>query len=147
VRYAGYYFDYQTSLYKVGQRYYDPALGRWTQPDPLDQPLDQRGWNPYTYAGNDPIDFTDPSGTCIFFCDPVSQWVWSHRGDVARAIAKLSVTVDAAWTCGVWGVRAARVAMVTANPEVVAAAGAVGCALAVGAKLGLQNYFKIAWNR
>jgi RHS repeat-associated protein len=64
VRYAGYYFDYQTSLYKVGLRYYDPALGRWTQRDPLDQPLDEHGWNPYTYTGNDPINFADPSGMC-----------------------------------------------------------------------------------
>ncbi|MFD5970962.1 RHS repeat-associated core domain-containing protein [Streptomyces sp. NPDC060311] len=32
-RYAGAYAD-PTGLYKVGHRYYDPTLGRFTQPDP-----------------------------------------------------------------------------------------------------------------
>ncbi|MFF8633592.1 RHS repeat-associated core domain-containing protein [Streptomyces pilosus] len=32
-RYAGAYSD-PTGLYKMGYRYYDPSLGRFTQPDP-----------------------------------------------------------------------------------------------------------------
>ncbi|MFD9327851.1 RHS repeat-associated core domain-containing protein [Streptomyces sp. NPDC060065] len=35
-RYAGAYAD-QTGLYKMGARYYDPTLGRFTQPDPSGQ--------------------------------------------------------------------------------------------------------------
>jgi RHS repeat-associated protein len=68
IRYAGGYWDQNTStdeaLYKFGERYYDPTLGRWTQPDPINNPLDLHGWNGYDYAGDDPINATDSSGMC-----------------------------------------------------------------------------------
>jgi RHS repeat-associated protein len=61
-RFASYWFDTQTGLYKVGARYYDPALGRWTQRDPIDNPFELHGWNRYIYAGDDPINDADPTG-------------------------------------------------------------------------------------
>lgn len=33
--YAGDYFESSTGLVKFGTRYYNPALGRWTQQDPV----------------------------------------------------------------------------------------------------------------
>ncbi|MEU9748723.1 RHS repeat-associated core domain-containing protein [Streptomyces niveus] len=59
-RYAGAYADL-TGLYKMGARYYDPNLGRFTQPDPSGQDT-----NPYLYAGGDPINNTDPTGLLSF---------------------------------------------------------------------------------
>jgi RHS repeat-associated protein len=61
-RYAGYYYDTSTTLYKVGLRYYNPAVARWTQRDITDSPLDEHGWNRYIYVGDDPCNQTDPSG-------------------------------------------------------------------------------------
>ncbi|THA22568.1 RHS repeat-associated core domain-containing protein, partial [Streptomyces sp. A1277] len=55
-RFAGAYND-PTGLYKMGARYYDPALGRFTQPDPSGQET-----NTYLYAAGDPINHTDPTG-------------------------------------------------------------------------------------
>ncbi|MEW2320830.1 RHS repeat-associated core domain-containing protein [Streptomyces griseoincarnatus] len=55
-RYAGAYLD-PTGLYKMGHRYYDPSLGRFTQPDPSGQET-----NPYLYAAGDPINNSDPTG-------------------------------------------------------------------------------------
>ncbi|MQL62894.1 hypothetical protein F6Q10_09805 [Streptomyces vinaceus] len=55
-RYAGAYAD-PTGLYKMGHRYYDPTLGRFTQPDPSGQES-----NPYLYAAGDPINNSDPHG-------------------------------------------------------------------------------------
>ena len=52
-----------TFLYKIGARYYDPSLGRWTQQDPIDQAGDLRNANRYVYAADDPVNFTDPMGT------------------------------------------------------------------------------------
>jgi hypothetical protein len=40
----------------MGARYYDPARGRFTQLDPLG--------NGYGYTGDNPVNFTDPSGLC-----------------------------------------------------------------------------------
>jgi RHS repeat-associated protein len=49
---------------KFGQRYYDAEAGRWTQPDPVEQPGSLREGNLYLYAGADPINLVDPSGQC-----------------------------------------------------------------------------------
>jgi RHS repeat-associated protein len=43
-------------LYHYGERYYDPTAGRWTQQDPLFAASE------YTFAGDDPINATDPTG-------------------------------------------------------------------------------------
>lgn len=56
-RYTGGYQDAQTGLYKLGVRYYDSTLGRFTQPDPSGQAA-----NTYLYAGSDPANYTDPTG-------------------------------------------------------------------------------------
>jgi RHS repeat-associated protein len=56
-RYDGGYYDTSTSLYKFGVRYYNPSTMRWTQ-------LDPSGQNPgYVFAGDDPVNQFDPSGT------------------------------------------------------------------------------------
>ncbi len=49
-------------LYHYGQRYYDPSIMRWTQPDPLLNAGDVRQANRYAYVGGDPVNLTDPSG-------------------------------------------------------------------------------------
>ncbi len=51
-----------TGLVKIGQRYYDPGVGRWMQQDPLPQPFSPAGANRYSYAGNSPCNYVDPSG-------------------------------------------------------------------------------------
>ncbi|WP_436986032.1 RHS repeat-associated core domain-containing protein [Streptomyces sp. enrichment culture] len=61
-RYAGTYLD-PTGLYKMGHRYYDPSLGRFTQPDPSGQET-----NPYLYAAGDCINRTDPTGMISLGC-------------------------------------------------------------------------------
>ncbi len=64
-RYAGYYYDHPTGLYKAGERYYDPETGTWTQKDPISQIADPRQANPYVYAGADPVNQSDPSGMIL----------------------------------------------------------------------------------
>ena len=49
-------------IYHFGARLYNPAIGRWTQPDPLNQPADLLQANLYSYVGGDPINRIDPSG-------------------------------------------------------------------------------------
>jgi RHS repeat-associated protein len=58
--------DTGLGVYHFGARYYDPALGRWTQQDSVDLAGDLREANRYAYVGDDPVDRTDPSGllTC-----------------------------------------------------------------------------------
>jgi RHS repeat-associated protein len=62
IRFQNQFLDAQTGLYKMGLRYYDPPVGRWTQRDPLNLFQDPRQANRYAFAGDDPVNGTDPSG-------------------------------------------------------------------------------------
>lgn len=64
-RFAGAELDAQTGLYKMGTRYYDPEIGRFTQPDPIG--------GGYAYAANDPVNLIDPSGYVAEFLPCVRQ--------------------------------------------------------------------------
>jgi RHS repeat-associated protein len=58
--FPGQYADQETgSSYNV-YRDYDPVPGRYLQPDPLG--LIRSGINPYTYVGNSPVIWADPTG-------------------------------------------------------------------------------------
>jgi RHS repeat-associated protein len=76
-RFAGYWYGTSTGIYKVGARYYYPSDGRWMQRDPPDKPLALTGWNRYIYAGDDPVNLTDRSGTTPFGrCDEPQTVPW-----------------------------------------------------------------------
>ncbi|MBI3291696.1 MAG: RHS repeat-associated core domain-containing protein, partial [Elusimicrobia bacterium] len=62
-KFTGKRLDDSTGLYYFGARYYDPQLGRFIQPDTIVQaPSDPQTLNRYTYARNNPLIYTDPTG-------------------------------------------------------------------------------------
>lgn len=71
--------DTTTGLVDVGARTYDPAIGRFTSSDSVFQPADPQAIGGYAYAGNDPVDGSDPTGLmCWGFCtfgDTVGGWM------------------------------------------------------------------------
>jgi RHS repeat-associated protein len=60
LQYAGGYTDPETGLDYLINRYYDPTTGQFTTTDPLQNLTNQ----PYTYADDNPINETDPTGQC-----------------------------------------------------------------------------------
>ncbi len=53
----------ETGLYYYGARYYNPELGRFTQPDSLTGSLaDPLSMNRYSYVQNNPLKYVDPTG-------------------------------------------------------------------------------------
>ena len=47
----------------MNARVYDPTAGRFLQPDPMVQDVYRpQNWNPYAYAFNNPLRYTDPTG-------------------------------------------------------------------------------------
>jgi RHS repeat-associated protein len=56
-------------LIHMNGRVYDPLLGRFGTPDPMtENPFSTQGWNRYSYVGNSPTNFADPSGYCFLGC-------------------------------------------------------------------------------
>jgi len=62
VRYTGGALDQTTGLTKLGQRYYDPALGAFTQQDALQLLANPQNGNLYAYAADSPANFIDATG-------------------------------------------------------------------------------------
>lgn len=54
--------DPTTGLTNLGAREYDPALGRFLDPDPLLDAGDPQQWNGYSYSDDDPVNASDPTG-------------------------------------------------------------------------------------
>ena len=73
-QYIGGQYDTTTGLYHLQARYYDPTLGRFTQPDPSGQEA-----NTYLYTSADPINLSDPSGL----------WPWLATGLLGIAVGGL----------------------------------------------------------
>ena len=56
-------------IYDYGARWYDPALGRFLQADPvIADTSNPQAINPYSYVLNSPLNYTDPSG--MYHDDP-----------------------------------------------------------------------------
>ena len=75
--YNGQYTDKETGLIYLRNRYYDPETGRFTQEDPV---MDGQNW--YSYCGNNPVNFVDPSGLVnVEDEDPIQDYC-SNQGQV-----------------------------------------------------------------
>jgi RHS repeat-associated protein len=61
--FAGHRTDSESGLIYMNARYFDPAIGRFISPDRVvPDVLSPQSLNPYSYAYNNPISNTDPSG-------------------------------------------------------------------------------------
>ncbi len=55
IGFNGEWYDWNTGLYYLGNRYYDPEIGRFISPGSISD-------HPYTYCSNDPVNLVDPMG-------------------------------------------------------------------------------------
>ena len=84
-------------LYFYNARYYDPALGRFTQADTIiPQPENPQNLNRYSYVGNQPLKYSDPSGrdwvdAVNFVMGFASQWASANTWMAPQAQETLSV--------------------------------------------------------
>ncbi|WP_433017977.1 polymorphic toxin type 17 domain-containing protein [Kribbella sp. CA-294648] len=61
--FTGHEDDRELGLVNMKGRIYDPTLARFTTPDPnVDGANPSQAWNRYTYVGNNPHKYTDPTG-------------------------------------------------------------------------------------
>ena len=105
-------------LYFYGSRWYDPALGRWAQPDSIiPNPYDLQSWDRYAYVNNNALRFTDPSGHCADEdgdgkCDPrqvvpfeekygvkfEGEWTKDHRAEAVKAVSDVANKMGGVYT-------------------------------------------------
>lgn len=66
-RYRSYYYDKEIQLYYLNNRYYNPALCRFINADPIiGSNEDILSYNLYIYASNNPVNNIDPDGLGLF---------------------------------------------------------------------------------
>ena len=73
----GQYFDAETGLHYNYFRDYNPKTGKYIQPDPIGL---AGGMNPFVYAGNNPLRFSDYFGL-HYLIDPFTGGYKPHRHD------------------------------------------------------------------
>jgi RHS repeat-associated protein len=66
--FAGGMYDPDTGLVRFGSRDYEPQTGRWTAKDAIG--FEGGDSDLYSYVGNDPINFIDPTGFDAITADP-----------------------------------------------------------------------------
>jgi len=66
--------DYETGNYYYRARYYNPVIGRFLQPDPIQSEI-----NLYPYCGNNPVIYIDPYGLAEVLSRPLESW-WGQQG-------------------------------------------------------------------
>jgi len=144
-------------LLAMRARYYSSVVQRFLSEDPIG--LAGRGPNFYLYVLDSPTNFVDPWGLCGQ--SPITGLLDLMRGrcglstlslafsdayqrikDFVAAHPTLVIAVAAVGACARFGFLAARTGAITLQPEIAAAAGAVGCGLGAGAAVGLRHYYR-----
>lgn len=97
IRYRGYYYDEEMSLYYLKSRYYDPVTGRFITIDDISyiDPETINGLNLYAYCGNNPVMYTDPNGTAKWW-----QWFLFGVGAALVVAAAIVLTVASGGAAG-----------------------------------------------
>lgn len=123
--YTGREWDSESGMYYYRARYYDPSVGRFLQQDPHPGKLaiPATFLSKYTYTGNNPVMYGDPSGM---------SWVsdfFGGSGGFLGDIITAAVTVAVLAACGV------------ALPAALIAVGSVagGAAVAAGVMAAFQG--------
>jgi RHS repeat-associated protein len=87
-----------TGLYFYNARWYDPALGRFLQPDSMvPEPGNPQSLNRYSYALNNPLKYSDPTGHCVEMgaspipCSRIAEEVMRRGPQVLQQIESLIV--------------------------------------------------------
>ena len=95
LRYRGYVYDEDTTLYYLQTRYYDPTTGRFINADDtafIGSSGTAIGDNIYTYCENDPVNKSDADGTCYFdFKDNIKHFNSEYRLDFYKDWRKLNI--------------------------------------------------------
>ena len=100
--YIGEYSDSETNLSYLNARYYDPTIGRFLSQDPWFGNLTSpQSLNKYSYAENNPLTYTDPTG--LLRQDTYNSGVDKFSGAINSTLWALgSFSLAGPYSPGVW---------------------------------------------
>ncbi len=133
-------------------RVYDPASRGFLSTDPLD-PIPGTGWagNPYSYAGNDPLNHSDPWGLRPVTDKELQAYRDSNNGGLSDAWNATTSWVSDNWEYIAAGalIVAGVAVMATGVGGPIGAAMIGGAVLSMGASVGTQKAFtgKVDWGQ
>jgi RHS repeat-associated protein len=129
-KFTGQRLDDSTGLYYYGARYYDAALGRFISPDAfVPSPGNPQSLNRYSYANNNPLLYTDPSGHFVLLATAA---IGALGGAAIGAVMAAGPQI-------IHNIQTGQPLTANIDPSTVAKAAAVGAAtgLVAGATLGI----------
>jgi RHS repeat-associated protein len=86
----------EAGLYYYNARWYDPEVGRFIQADSIiPEPGNPLAWDRYSYANNNPLNYTDPSGHSS---DSYCEQTGSYRPQCLANVNKYNQTTPKART-------------------------------------------------
>jgi len=91
LRLPGQYFDAETGLHDNVLRSYDPASGRYLEPDPLGL---RAGLDPFAYADGNPLVATDPLGLLLFAFDGTGNGTTGRNGEEVSNVRRFFEASD-----------------------------------------------------
>ena len=96
-RYRSYYYDFETGLYYLNSRYYDPEIGRFINIDDIkifNTTKDLvNGINLYTYCLNNPVNKTDFLGFYFIIDDIIAAIAGAIVGVVGQFVSDIVTSV------------------------------------------------------
>ena len=78
-RYRGYYYDAETGLYYLGNRYYESGIRRWLNADRVISGIGGliQGYNMFIYCMNNPVNMTAFTGHWPKWIENTVNWIES----------------------------------------------------------------------
>ena len=119
-RYRGYFYDEETSLYYLINRYYDPEIGRFISQDQISylQPETINGLNLFAYCDNNPIMKIDEDGCIPKWLKKIGLAIEKGFKAIGSAVKKACMVVAGA-VMAVVGFAVAAVAFVASLPTLI----------------------------
>ena len=105
IRYRGYYYDEDTKLYYLINRYYDPEVGRFINADDIKylDPETLGGINLFAYCNNNPVMYVDPMGTSWLLAFAiVALFLFTPVGGVAAQVVATTTSYVGLAVASIW---------------------------------------------